>query len=343
MEFIDGLTRQYGASARTFKSALIFCVPESAAALREDARKLLAWEAIEEEGLNLDDQQRQQLGETLKKARRDLRETVWRTYKVIALLGKDNVIKRVDLGLVHSSAANDIVGLVLSRLRQDGDLESGISPNFLVRNWPPAFKEWSTKAVRDAFYASPQFPRLPTADAVKDTIVRGVGSGLLAYVGKTDSGSYRPFNYNQALMTGDVELSDDMFLITKETAEAYLKKKGEQKGKEEPVVAPGAETAAGGPNPVPANGDTTVSKTPEKPTASSEQLTFTEMNWAGEIPHQKWMNFYTKVLSKFANSPGLKLKLKVEISPEGGVSKQKIEETKSALRDLGFSDEIDLH
>ncbi|PYK80208.1 MAG: hypothetical protein DME37_07480 [Verrucomicrobia bacterium] len=50
----------------------------------------------------------------------------------------------MDLSLVHSSAASDIVGLVMDRLRQDGDLETGISPNFLIRNWPPAFKEWST-------------------------------------------------------------------------------------------------------------------------------------------------------------------------------------------------------
>ena len=63
------------------------------------------------------------------------------------------------------------------------------------------------------------------------------------------------------------------------------------------------------------------------------------MSWTGEVPPQKWMNFYTKVLSKFAAARGLKLKLTVEVSPEGGLSKQKIEETKSALRELGLSDE----
>ena len=66
----------------------------------------------------------------------------------------------MDLSLVYSSAASDIVGLVMDRLRQDGDLETGISPNFLIRNWPPAFKELVTKSVRDAFYAAPEFPRL---------------------------------------------------------------------------------------------------------------------------------------------------------------------------------------
>jgi hypothetical protein len=52
------------------------------------------------------------------------------------------------------------------------------------------------------------------------------------------------------------------------------------------------------------------------------------------------MNFYTKVLSKFATTKGLKLKLSVEVAPEGGISKQKIEETKAALRELALSDDL---
>jgi hypothetical protein len=59
------------------------------------------------------------------------------------------------------------------------------SPSFLRRNWSPAFKEWSTRSIRDAFYASPVFPRLLNAEAIKQTVVRGVQDGLLAYVGKS--------------------------------------------------------------------------------------------------------------------------------------------------------------
>jgi hypothetical protein len=29
---------------------------------------------------------------------------------------------------------------MMDRLRQDGDLETGISPNFLIRNWPLVFR-----------------------------------------------------------------------------------------------------------------------------------------------------------------------------------------------------------
>lgn len=66
------------------------------------------------------------------------------------------------------------------------------------------------------------------------------------------------------------------------------------------------------------------------------------ISWEGEIPPQKWMNFYTKVLSKFAASKGLKLKLtvKFDLSSEGVISQQKIEETKVALRELGLDDQI---
>ena len=67
---------------------------------------------------------------------------------------------------------------------------------------------------------------------------------------------------------------------------------------------------------------------------------FASMAWTGEVPPQKWMKFYTAVLSKFAATKGLKLKLTVEVAPEGGISKQKIEETKAALRELGLPDDI---
>jgi hypothetical protein len=54
------------------------------------------------------------------------------------------------------------------------------------------------------------------------------------------------------------------------------------------------------------------------------------------------MIFYTKVLSKFASACGLKLTLGIAATPEGGVSKQKLDETKSALRELGLNDDVSM-
>src|SRR6266403_2617109 len=255
-DFIEGATKECGTSGRTYKSGLVWAVPDSPDALRDEARKVLAWEDIADESdeLRLDEAQKKQLGANVDKAQRDVKESVWRTYKNLMLLGKDNTWKTVDLGLVHSSAAKSIVELVLNRLRQDGDIEDAVSPNFLARNWPPAFKEWSTKAVRDAFFASPQFPRLLNAESLKETIIRGVENGMLAYVGKKRDGSYAPFHWKSSLTIFDVELSEDMYIIQRETAEAYAASKSTPPPTLQPAQFPTSGASSIPPAPPPQSG-----------------------------------------------------------------------------------------
>ena len=68
----------------------------------------------------------------------------------------------------------------------------------------------------------------------------------------------------------------------------------------------------------------------------------TKAEWLGEIPDQKWMNFYVKVLTKFVNRYRMKLSLNLEISSIVGISQQKIDEVQAALRELGLDDEIEV-
>jgi lysophospholipase L1-like esterase len=329
--FVDAATKEHGSSARTFKSGLIWAVSEGADSLRDEARKVLAWEDIadEETDLRLDEGQQRQLAESLKKAQRDIKETVWRAYKNVMLLAKDGEWKIVDLGLVHSSAAPSISQLIVERLVQAGDIEDrGVSPNFLVRNWPPAFKEWNTRSVRDAFFASPQFPRLLNPDSIKDTIARGVENGMLGYVAKKTDGGYAPFHWNSSLSPQDVEISDDVFLIQRELAEAY--KAGKISTTQNDVVKPTVTDNSG-----------TTSSSAASDGKSPISASIPRLVWNGEVPHQKWMNFYTKVLAKFAAGAGLKITLRVEVAPVEGVSPQKVDETRVALRELGLKDSFE--
>jgi hypothetical protein len=334
--FIETATRENGTSARTFKSALIWAVPDSTDPLRDEARKALAWEEIEDEQkeLRLDEPQERQLAESKKKSQRDLREAVWRSYKHVLLLAKDNSWKEIDLGLVHSSAAPSLIELIVTRLRQDGDIEDGISPNFLARNWPPAFKEWSTRAVRDAFFASPQFPRLLNPESLKDTISRGVENGLLAYVGRKPDGAYAPFHWKSTLSPFDVELSDDMYIIQRETAESYRASSASTPSDVQSALL--TQPTFGAPAGISVLGSPVDSAAPP----SASPTGFRRVIWIGEVPPQKWMNFYTKVLAKFATQSGLKLGLRVEITPEDGISTQKVDEIKTALRELALPDDV---
>jgi predicted AAA+ superfamily ATPase len=335
--FVEQMIRESGTSARTFKSALIWVLADSAQPMREEARKLLAWQAISDEAddLKLDEVQKKHLNEMIQKARRDLKESIWRTYKHVALLAKDNSLKRVDLGLVHSSAADTPLSNIFDRLSKDGDVEKGVSPNFLARNWPPAFKEWNTRAVRDAFYASPVFPRILNPESIKDTIARGVEAGLLAYVGKGPQGSYQPFSFKQSISPYDVEFSEDMFIIPADAALAYAERT--RAGGEKPGIGGGALPPTE-PVPIsPGSGGLPLQPKPGAPGATH----IAGIQWSGEVPPQKWMNFYTKVLSRFAGASGLKLNIQIEVTPSGGVSKHSIEDTKNALRELGLNDRLE--
>ncbi|HOV82546.1 MAG TPA: DUF499 domain-containing protein [Methanothrix sp.] len=211
---VEAMTREHGSSARFYKSALIWAIADGSSALKSKARDLLAWANIleEESRLQLDDSQKNQVRENVRIAGRELHEVVWWSYKNLALLDKDNRLTLIDLGKINSSAADSLTSLYLIYLRQKDLLVERVSPKFLKRNWPNQ-KEWSTKAVRDVFFASPIFPRLTSQEAVKDVIARGVSDGVFAYAGKSPEGGYDPLYYKQPLSPDDVEISDDLFLL----------------------------------------------------------------------------------------------------------------------------------
>jgi len=65
------------------------------------------------------------------------------------------------------------------------------------------------------------------------------------------------------------------------------------------------------------------------------------IRWSGVVPPQKWMNFYTKVLTRFVGSPGLVLNVSFEVPADPDQAKGKAEETKTSLKELGLNDSID--
>lgn len=174
--------------------------------------------------------------------------------------------------------------------------------------------------------------------AAKEVIASGVSGGLIAYVGRTANG-YDPFVYQRGIGATEVEISEDVFIIKKETAEEYLTatEKGPESENEgaEPKLT--SESGGGGTG----ASDTRESDTEtevEVPPAIGERMK--TITWSGEVPAQKWSTFYNRVLAKFAVGQGLKLTVNVEVSPDDGISKQKIDETRTSLRELGLNDRL---
>jgi hypothetical protein len=335
---VNSMIMDYGAQGRTYKSGLLFAVPESGAALADEARWVLAIESLEDpteqQRLKIDASQVVELREKKRRSDRELKDKVWRTYRHLWFLGEDGGLQELDLGLLHPSMADSLVGLIIARLKQEGVIEDSINADFLVRNWPTALTEWSTKAVRDTFFASPKFPRLLNPEVLRTTIVQGVNTGKFGYVSKKADGSYEgpPLIDDPDFGLGDVEFSDQVALLPRDEA---LKVKADVSYK--PQQATGAALPADESVPY----TTQVARGTPPPITSIEVPKVPGLRWEGEVPSQKWTNFYMKVLTGFATEKSLKIRLEISVKPEDGVTLQKIDDIKMALRDLGLSDEVD--
>lgn len=396
-ELMESIVRDCGSSGRTYKSALVFAVPDAGDAVREAARNALAWEDIDDDEdtkKRIDEGQKSLLARNLKNAQRDLDEAIFRTYRHVYLLGKDNKLRPIDLGQITSSSAGSIVELILRELQRCEEITDGISPNKLIKYWPPALVEWSTKAVRDAFYSSPQLSRLLNPDSIKRTISDGVTQGLLGLASKDAGGRLRLQKFKESLSAADVEVSDEAFVLKAEEAQKLLEpprlanltirpehvvlKPGEQaafacaaldqyghalatpavtwSASSGSVTPAGVYTAGttGGLHSVRATAgdrealaEVRVRADEPKPEGDDDDGAIVTpgkrvLRWRGTVPPQKWMNFYTKVLTRFAASPDLKLEVSFEIPISRDVAQSKADETRSGLKELGLDDNASL-
>lgn len=258
-----------------------------------------------------------------RRSERNLTEGIWRAYRRVLLLDEEGDLREIDLGLLHPSASESLVGFILLRLKHGGLLEETVTPDFLVRHWPPALEEWSTKTVRDIFFASPQFPRLLNADVVKDAIAEGVHKGKFGYVAKADTGyegdriiddpTFRPT---------DVEISDEVVLVPPEKAIGLKGVRPLAPGEAEQEREPPGQLEQG--EQTETTGDTRRVPVMQR------------MSWEGNVPAQLWTNFDLKVLSRFATEPSLRIRVRFEVAPEAGMTRTQEEETRGALRELGL-------
>jgi len=62
-------------------------------------------------------------------------------------------------------------------------------------------------------------------------------------------------------------------------------------------------------------------------------------HWSGEMPHQKWSQFYTRVLIKHVAGNKLKLTIDMDLSD---VTDEDIEQMRIALKELGLDDDVEL-
>ena len=385
---VESFVKECGSSGRTFKSSLLFAVPDSTTAITNAARDLLAWEDINDDDDTigqLEDAQKRALALSLGNAKRDLRESVWRSYRHVFLLNKNNAIKDTDLGQINSSMAPTLPDLIVNTLRKDDEITDRVGSERLVRFWPPALTEWPTKAVRDAFFASPALPRLMDPDSIKQTIADAVSSNLIGYARKQGSRTVLE-RFGEAMAEQEVEISEDVVILRAEDARKLLDPPRLNRLAIQPVrldlnpnehasftvkgidqyghpfqvenlswFAPGCTVGQDGQVTV---GETrgiyvVTARSGEIEAQAQIRVQDKKLNgnnggakvirWSGTIPYQKWMNFYTKVVSPFASVVGLSIRVEVQVPADNDAqqTKAQLEKIRCALRELNLDDDVE--
>lgn len=219
-------TKNHGGSGRTYKSAIIWSLPSDSSGLYESTRDFLAWKEINDKAtsFNLDDEQKRQVVKYLEASKRRIKDRVWETYTTVGLYAESDTIEYINLGQITSSSSESLTRLIASRLTQADKLTETVGPGFLVRNWSKVSNLWSTRQLRDAFYAIPHFPRVTNQEVIKRAIQRGIIDGLFGYGGLGSEGGFDPFYYRESVSTLEIEFSDDVFLIPAAQAEEEVRR-----------------------------------------------------------------------------------------------------------------------
>jgi hypothetical protein len=390
-DLMESIVRDSGLSGRTFKSALIFAAADPNESIHEKTREVLAWEDIEDDDetkKRIDEAQLSLLKRNLKNAQRDLDEAIFRAYKHLYLLDKQNRLRHIDLGNITSSSAGSLAEVYLHRLGSSGGLDEiveSVPARKLQAFWPASLNEWSTKAVRDAFYSSPLLPRILNPEQIKRTIADGVTQGLIGYATKDSAGRLKLERLKESLFDADVEISEDVFILKPDEAqklrepprvanlivkpESVVVKVGDQASFTcvaidqygQPITLDNVDWSATGGTidssglmmvgehtgvfsvKAIANGAEALAEvriTTKEEVIHPLPVGERYVRWRGAVPPQKWMNFYTKVLSKYATMPDLKLEVIFEAKADQEQADAKMHETKAALRELGLDDTV---
>ena len=392
--FIEKIVKDCGNGSRTFKSAVVFVTADSITAMRDNARDVLAWREIDEDAdtkSRLDEGQRRQLAVNVGASRKALEESIWRAYRHVYLLNGENALRQIDLGIVTRSQSGSPTENLIQRLRSDDIVTDAPSSAKLLRWWPPAVVEWTTRAVRDAFFTTPALSRLRQPDAIRRTIADGVSKGEFGYARRSPSGAKLVKNPGDSLAEHDVEISEDVCILKAQDAQKLVEpprlvkltidphhselrpgeiavfrmKATDQYGHSIDIGEPQWSVPSGlggtvdqtgkfvaGPDlglfSVIASKDgiegsariQIVARRSDSRDDAQRTDEKSRISWSGAVPAQKWMKFYTTVVSRFANTPGLRISVSFTVPSEGEDSKVKAEETRAALKELGLDDSV---
>lgn len=334
-------TKQRGKSLRLYPGSLVWCVRKPGRDLREKVELWLAWKRVEREvregilGSDLDNTDKVEIHAKVSDAEEAAKDEVWGSYRFVVLADnrESDGLKTIDLGAGHSSSGETLCERVITALKSQALLNESVGAGYIDRNWPPALKEsgaWPLTSLRQCFLNG-SLTRLIDPDAVlRNKIVEFVSKGDFGLAsGHKSDGSYTRVWYKEFIAPEEVSFEPDVFLLTKEKANAL----GTGVPEPKPIFPEPKEEPS--PQPVTPSGDK-----PEAITALTAQISTLKL--VGTIPPELWNRLGTKILPKLKAGTELQVGVDFRVTVDANLAKSMKSELRIILDDLGLTGKVDI-
>lgn len=322
-------TRKCGQSSRQNPGGVLWMTCEGSGSLKSAVEELLAWQAVADDANrgtlgNLEPEDVRRIQRELNEAKGQIEDRVWSSYNRLLLWDASAAsLKEISLGQLHQSEARSITSAILARMRHDSLLSREIGASYIERNWPPALKEsgiWPLAGLKAAFFQG-QFTRLEKADdALRQTLIRAVGEGLLGMACGKDAAQFDHVWFKETVEAADITFDYDTYILTAKKAKVL---------KEAAAVPPSSKSTPPT-TPVPL-----VLEQPVAPPPGEPQLLV--VSWRGQLRRDQFNLFSLKVLTRLAQAENLEIEVRVRAKLKEAAT---LEQLNAALKELGIADQF---
>ena len=179
-QVIESIIKNKGTSARVNCNTIFFLFPweSERTSFKKQLKRYLAHKSIESDStIKLSEAQLKDMKSEIKKSESELRETVRRFYRYVAIPTKDSY-RTIDLGIPTYGEQKSIVGEIYDKLRDENEILESMVPILIKEKYLSNKDYVNTKNLLDAFYRTPGEPRIKDKHVLQKAISDGVSKGI---------------------------------------------------------------------------------------------------------------------------------------------------------------------
>ncbi len=179
-KLMDNILKNKGQTPRVYRNTLFFLYPleSERPGFVNILKRRIAYEHIEkDETLNLSDEQRKEIKRELKKAEGDLKESIRKLYRTIAIPDREG-FRNADLGVPTYGEEMGLDQEVYENLRSAGEILENIAPIVLKEKFLSNREYVSTEQLYQSSFKTPGETRPLNIEVLKRGIAEGVRMGL---------------------------------------------------------------------------------------------------------------------------------------------------------------------